>query len=68
MQASHRARVQIPVAPIPIQLPGTEPGKAAEDGLSTWSPATHMENLKEDPGSRLMPDNSPTHCGHLGSE
>lgn len=41
MQAS---RIRVLGAPLPIQRPANPPGKAAEDGPSTWVSATHVED------------------------
>lgn len=41
----------VPAALLPIKLPASGLGKAAENGSSVWVPATHMENRKYVPGS-----------------
>lgn len=38
----------------PIQLPANMPGKAAEDGPSSWTPATHVGDSDGGPGSWLQ--------------
>lgn len=39
-----------------LQIPTNVPGKAADDGLSAWGPATHIRHPDGDPGSWFQPD------------
>lgn len=43
------------VSPVPIQIPASAPGKAAEDGPRAWALATHPRGGlgQRVPGSRL---------------
>lgn len=56
-------------AVIPVQFPLNVPEKTAEDGTSTRSPATYVDDLDRVPGSWLLIGLAwPCHCGHLGSK
>lgn len=52
---------------LPIQLPASAPGKAAEHGPSVWVPATYLGDHDGIPRSWLQPGLT-GHCGHLGAE
>lgn len=56
--------------PLLIQLSGDAAGKATEDGLGSWVPATQLGEPDEvlAPGFGLHLSPSPSHCRHLGSE
>lgn len=47
--------IRVLAIPLWIQVPTYVLGKTAEDGLSTWTPATHMEDVDGVPGSWLQP-------------
>lgn len=55
MLASLSAPVQIPAAPVPIQLTANVTRKTAEDVLSAWAPASLWMTWKKHwtPGFRL---------------
>lgn len=45
--------VHVPSATLPIQPPANGLGKTADDGPSTWVPATHMGDSEETLGIDL---------------
>lgn len=47
---------EVPANPSPIQLPANVSGKATEDGLNVWVPATHRETRRLFPGCSLALD------------
>lgn len=51
------------LVPFPIQLLANMPWKATDDGTGTWTPATHVEDQEEAPGSCHQLELAP-----LGSE
>lgn len=70
MLASHVDTGLDPVCPFLIHIPAHGLGKAVEDGPSTSSPVTHMEDL-ETWGKLLafgLCHHNPGHCDNLGSK
>lgn len=59
----HPIKVSICVQATPVQIlpPAKPPGKAAEDGQSTWAPDGHM-------GDPEVSGSYPGQCSHLGNE
>lgn len=69
LSASHiRALVCVSVTPLVIQLSAYTLGKATEDGLSTWVPATHLGDMDRVLGSWIHIGSTQVILGHLGNE
>lgn len=56
MAAFHfKTWILVLAATLLIQLSVNVPGKASEDGLSSWVPVTHVEDVNKILGSQLQP-------------
>lgn len=62
------ASVQVLEARLLIQLPANILGKAAEDGSTTWAPATHVGEPDEAFWLLALAWSSAGYCNRLGSE
>lgn len=49
-----QAHTHVSAAPVPIQLPGKDLGKAMEDDPSVWAPTTHTEDTEDALGSSFV--------------